>query len=105
LIVTATATFPAPGTTEFGLTVQTENARTPWQDSFTWFEKVPPTEPTDNEYVAVAPALTVADPPEVDMLKSIPDPVRVTTCGLFAAESVNVTVPVRVPDAVAVKLT
>jgi len=105
LIATVNEAFPAPGTTEVGLMLHTESAGTPWQVRFTWFEKVPPIEPTDKEYVAVAPAFTVADPPEGDMLKSIPDPVKVTTCGLFAAESVNVTVPVRVPEAVAVNVT
>src|ERR1700722_13801421 len=39
------------------------------------------------------------------MLKSIPDPVKLTICGLFAAESVNVTVPVREPEAVAENVT
>jgi hypothetical protein len=49
--------------------------------------------------------MIVAEPPDAGMLKSMPDPVKFTNWGLFAAESVKVTVPVRVPEAVAVNVT
>ena len=49
--------------------------------------------------------MTVDEPPEDGMLKSMPEPARETSCGLSAAESVRVRVPVRVPDEVGVKVT
>ena len=42
---------------------------------------------------------------EVVMLKSMPEPVSVTSCGPFAAESVSAIVPERAPDEVGVKVT
>ena len=55
--------------------------------------------------MAVPPAVTLAVPPEAGMLKSMPDPDSDTSCGLLAAESVTVKVPVRFPEEVGVKLT
>ena len=68
-------------------------------------EKFPPTALIENWYVAVAPALTVAVPPDEGMLKSMPGPLSETNCGLLAAESVMARVPVRVPEAVGVNVT
>jgi hypothetical protein len=65
---------------------------------------VPPTR--DIGYVAVAPAVTVAEPPEPllppDTLKSAPVP-RSAIIGEIAEMTVNV--PVRLPPAVGVKVT
>jgi hypothetical protein len=60
-------------------------------------------------YVAVAPAATVADPPEPplppDTLKSTPVPVSVSVCvnGL-PAPAATVSAPVRAPPAVGMKV-
>jgi len=53
----------------------------------------------------VAPAVTLAAPPEDGMLKSMPDPASETSCGLLAAESVRVRFPVRLPEVVGVNVT
>ena len=49
--------------------------------------------------------MMVEVPPEDGIPKSIPEPASVMTCGLFAAVSVRVMVPVRVPEEVGVKVT
>jgi hypothetical protein len=75
-------------------------------------EAVPltPAPPIDIEYFAVAPAATVAElePPDSiprPRLGAAPVPVSNTICGLFGALSVITRLPVRVPDAVGVKVT
>ncbi len=105
LMVTVTDELFAPGVTDVGLMVQVAKVGTPAQAKLTALEKLPPTDPTDNWYVAVDPAFTVAVPPVEGMLKSMPDPESETSCGLLAAEFVNVSVPVRLPEAVGVKVT
>jgi hypothetical protein len=49
--------------------------------------------------------LIVSLPEELAKIKSDPFPVRLSVCGLFAALSLTVKVPLRVPDAVGVKVT
>jgi len=70
----------------------------------------PPAGVTPIENVAVCPAVVVADPGDADRAKSPvppdePEPERVADCGLPEALSVTFKVPVRVPDAVGVKVT
>ena len=49
--------------------------------------------------------MMVSEPPAAGMLKSMPEPVSETNCGLLTAESVSVSVPERVPEEVGVNVT
>lgn len=61
-----------------------------------------PAPPMDNEYVALCPAVTVAAGAVVRLRLGTPVPVKETICGLLAAPSVMVSIPVAGPAAVGV---
>lgn len=65
----------------------------------------PDTEFTVRVTVVEFPATTMAEVGLMDMPKSAPPPVNVTTCGLLGAESVIATDAVRKPVVVGVKVT
>ena len=61
-----------------------------------------PAPPMDSEYIALCPAVTVAGGAVVRLRLATPVPVSGTVCGLLAAPSVIVSVPVAGPAAVGV---
>jgi hypothetical protein len=61
-----------------------------------------PAPPMDNEYVALCPAVTVAGGAVVRLRLGTPVPAKETICGLLAAPSVMVSIPVAGPAAVGV---
>lgn len=92
------------GVTCPGVTLQTESAGAPLQDSDTcWLN--PPSGVTASVKFVAWPAFSVEDPEEIDTEKSIPVPVRVSNCVLGEALSVTDSDPDRVPPAVGLKVT
>lgn len=79
---------------ESGVTVQETEAGSPLQRNLTLAEKLPPTGPTFNWYVAVPPAVTVELVVVEVATKSIPDPARFTTWVVPVPDSTSWRLPV-----------
>ena len=101
--VAATGVAP-PGLTVAGLGVQVARVGIPVQLRATAAVN-PDMEPTDTPTLVEFPASTLTEAGFTATVKSVPVPVRLTVCGLFDASLVATREPVRVPDAVGVKVT
>jgi len=98
---------PSPSVADEGETLQVAAVGVPAHDSDTVPDR-PPVPFTESLYVALWPAVTVAeldDPEAVVKVKSLPVPVRLTLCGLPAALSATFSEAVRVPPVVGLKVT
>jgi hypothetical protein len=109
VVVTVMVTFVAevPAVTGFGETVQVASEGAPVQAKLTvWLN--PPSPATLKVYVADCPGAAVADveePEDAASVKSWPVPVRAMVWGLLTPLLVIVSVPLRAPAAVGVKVT
>jgi len=109
VVVTLTVIFVAelPGVNGLGETVQAASEGAPVQVKPTlWLN--PPSPATLKVYVADCPDATVAEveePGDAASVKSWPVPVRAMVWGLLTPLSVIVSVPLRAPAAVGVKVT
>jgi hypothetical protein len=103
IVKVAVAGIP-PGVTGFGDTLQVVRVGRPLQASLTALANDPPEGAIVSEYIAVEPDFTVALPEDVVRLKSSPVPVKFAVWVVPAALSLTVSVPLRFPEAFAVKL-
>ena len=105
LMVRSELVPPPPGTGLAGLKTQVESAGIPEQDRPTGLLKAPPSGVRVTVKFTEDPRWTDALDGDTEIAKSTPVPVRLTVCGLSGALSLNVSVPVLVPNTVGEKAT
>jgi hypothetical protein len=101
LFVVKVMTEEAPfvsGITVAGEKVQEESSGSPEQESATGFVKLPPREETLTVNWYEVPRRMDTEPPDTEIKKSTPVPVKPRFCGLMSADSLITRRPVRVPE-------